>query len=1524
MVFSEEVAAVAADDATARPELFSVIDTVSGGYEYNAAGDITLDSSNTGVQGVTANASGIYVVDNDHDKVFAYNLDGTRNSSGDFSISFVSTSPQDITVTPTKFYILDDTNIFALNLDGTRGSGDKATSDNGENSLGSDDNGLPYTVETGFNSAAVDRYSGTYGDFQFYVNVRGVSGITYHDGILYIVDNNSDRVLVYTAGGTRQTASEFNLTAGNTDPTSITALPNGDLLVADSADDKLYRYSTAKSVQYDVLASGTPANGDCVESGSGVSDNKQYTCRYTTGSGDNGTFKARAGVKTADRAGNPLGSVYTHATGLTVDTAPPAIRTASAVGTTVTITLSEAAYATSAPDSTDFVFTGGGTPTVSNISGLPTTSGSADTSFTLTLSAALTGAATLAYTQNTSDSKRIKDAIGNPMTSVSGISIGGTNAPSAPTLALQSPATSPGTDSTPTIRVTTDSTQQNGTVQLYSDSGCTTAISGSVSVDAATEDVTTNALTANTAYTIHAKHTNANSIGTCSTTSVSYTYDTALPTITSATFSYGSTVIVTMSEDVYAPTAPSASDFKVKSGTSGSETANAVTAIAGLPSAAASADNSFSLTVTNAFSVGDSVKVYYTKGTNAVKDVAGNDLATLAEASAVAATETAVKTVFVSAVSTDDYINSTEDDSALTISGTSIYLTTGTTVTVGVDGSGTDISGKTGTTDASGNWSVSLTSAEVQALDATTPDSDGETLTITATAPSATSGTRSVVYDPTAPTVSSRVYSATAGGAAVENVLEGSDVFVKLTFSEAVNGVAANNATARPAIKSKAQRNNADTITEFQYDVIASGTPASGDCTQTGTGGNDKKIYSCRYTTPSTLTGWNDFKAYATDFTDLAGNAGTAETYAGVTDAVGINQTPAPPTFTFTVSDGSVIQSEQSSSLGYSVNAQLYIAAGCADAQKLAAEGTSIVPSVLRVGGQNGTNYSSHIASAAPFSNGVHTFSFNTISPALPDGLYWRGVTDEWWYKDSNNDDQCLRGTATGASFTKDSTVPTISSAAFSAGSTIVVTMSEDVYAGTAPAASDFKVKSGTSGSETANVVTGITGLPSAKGSADNSLSLTVTTALVSGNSVKVYYTKGTNAVKDKAGNELATLAEGSAVSASEITGTLAISAVSTDDYINNAEDESAVLIAGTSSGLTTGTSVSIAVDDADAGSAANHSFTATTGSDGSWTTATTDLTSARLKAFAAGDITITASATGAVDTTRTVVYDPTAPTFTSAAETFTGAETVGSTKYLNTGDTVSVALTFAEPLAGIQPEVQFKDGSTNLGGTRTATNLVSYDSGVTATGSANGGAQVGMVFAGLSGIDGITRENLDAQNTNGYAYKTTKAFSSLRVRIDGSLPSGRVFKARTADSKPAYTALNTHGTAMFSDTSDGTASGDYTFANVPSGQYFWFYLDTTATMTNYRVRVDASDSSGSVYTAVYTIAGTETVASGSLKYDVTNESSLKDIAGNTMTTTIAEATIANARRLKRPRRRLRAAQPATTALMRAARSAML
>ena len=321
MTFSEEVAETASDTATARPELYSVVELGTAHTYAGSASDITLDSTNVSATGVTANSTGIYVVNDGSgatDKVFAYNLDGTRKSGSDFALTGTYTSKTGITFTGNKFYLLDSTVVDVYSAAGTRDTSATFGSNNSlDSGLTTDGTKLYYAISdyiattsfTGGGSTTMSLADGN--DNQI--------GIAHHNGYLYVVDSADDKVYVYTTSGTHQSAMDFNLTTDNANPTGITALANGDLLVTDSNDNKLYRYRKETATQYDIIASGSVSDGDCVESGDGASDDKQYTCRYTVKSGDRGTFKARAGTQTTDKAGNPLASTYTHTTGLTLN-----------------------------------------------------------------------------------------------------------------------------------------------------------------------------------------------------------------------------------------------------------------------------------------------------------------------------------------------------------------------------------------------------------------------------------------------------------------------------------------------------------------------------------------------------------------------------------------------------------------------------------------------------------------------------------------------------------------------------------------------------------------------------------------------------------------------------------------------------------------------------------------------------------------------------------------------------------------------------------------------------------------------------------------------------------------------------------------------------------------------------------------------------------------------------------------------------------------------------------------------------
>ena len=229
--------------------------------------------------------------------------------------------------------------------------------------------------------------------------------------------------------------------------------------------------------------------------------------------------------------------------------------------------------------------------------------------------------------------------------------------------------------------------------------------------------------------------TDNSTFDTASPTAATWTKDTAVPTISAATY-HSSAITVTMSENVAVSGTKTGTDFTITGGGAPTVSSYAIS------------NSTVTLTLDAAIADGSTVTLAYAKNStaaNRITDTAGNELA------AVSSQSVTGKSVSISAVSTDDYINDAEDENSVAISGSSINVGSGVTITVAVDGSGTDVN-KTGTTDSDGDWSVTLTSDEVKALDTATPPADGDVITITASAAGGGSnGTRTVIYDTTTP-----------------------------------------------------------------------------------------------------------------------------------------------------------------------------------------------------------------------------------------------------------------------------------------------------------------------------------------------------------------------------------------------------------------------------------------------------------------------------------------------------------------------------------------------------------------------------------------------------------------------------------------------------------------------------------------------------------------------------------------------------------------------------------------------------
>ena len=612
-------------------------------------------------------------------------------------------------------------------------------------------------------------------------------------------------------------------------------------------------------------------------------------------------------------------------------------------------------------------------------------------------------------------------------------------------------------------------------------------------------------------YTIYAKHTNSNTQNTCSTTFVSYTYDGTVPTISSASFAAGSIITLTMSENVYAATAPTASDFKVKSGDSGSETANVVTTITGLQTAKASADNSFTLTVTTALVSGNSVKVYYTKGTNAVTDTASNALATIAESSAITATEPDPEpTVSFDPPDGANLLNDS-DDIEITFSD-SVYA----------DSSGTDFTDDT--IDALFTLKQDHPDGSAVAFDATI---SGNTVTINPT------------NDP-------------ASGAKM--VLSLSDGWYHGSGVTKLQGSAQTILVGHDISGSNAY----DYVFSADAGLLADGLPTPSSNLHIATTG-----------------GWfSDDCSYGSG--NGYSNTSTDTNYIG--SIITLKQNNAAGTdisFTASISDNVYNES----------NGQNYITINPTSALS----GTvylAIAPHRTMSGDNSYTCYSS-----TDKINKSVTFAVDQTAPTVSSVNYYKDEAGTNTLTTVGGVDE-VYSVVTFSDRMREVVSDTVGlpRIAYKIGST-GTEVEYDIVASTATLASGDCKETGT-GSNDKKVYT---------------CRLDTTNSTPTGD-FKTY----TKTYKDTAGNA------GTAQTYASLTGkvtitnkTISISAVSTDDFINATEDDSAVTISGTSANLSTNTSITLTVDDDDADTTADVTKTGTTNSSGNWSVSlsTTDVT---------------------------------------------------------------------------------------------------------------------------------------------------------------------------------------------------------------------------------------------------------------------------------------------------------------------------
>ena len=177
---------------------------------------------------------------------------------------------------------------------------------------------------------------------------------------------------------------------------------------------------------------------------------------------------------------------------------------------------------------------------------------------------------------------------------------------------------------------------------------------------------------------------------------------------------------------------------------------------------------------------------------------------------------------------------------------------------------------------------------------------------------------------------------------------------------------------------------------------------------------------------------------------------------------------------------------------------------------------------------------------------------------------------------------------------------------------------------------------------------------------------------------------------------------------------------------------------------------------------------------------------------------------------------------------------------------------------------------------------VVYYDSGSQVSSDA-GSTTDPFDFGPVTTVDGIEREALGS----GYVYKTTESFHHLYIATKGTFSTAGNYHARYASSAPTTTNMTTHGTEVWNRTvavANHTVSGAILPTDLPVGTYFWFYPSVAMSVSSRDLEVKGINTLAVYpYNAVYTVASGDAVAVGDLQYDITNEASVTDAAGNAL-----------------------------------------
>ncbi|WP_036153760.1 Ig-like domain-containing protein [Maribacter forsetii] len=589
-------------------------------------------------------------------------------------------------------------------------------------------------------------------------------------------------------------------------------------------------------------------------------------------------------------------------------------------------------------------------------------------------------------------------------------------------------------------------------------------------------------------------------------------------------------------------------------------------------------------------------------GSVTTTDTAGNSASAID--TQVYSVDTAAPTIAVNVVAGDDIINATEDDSPVTISGTTTNVEDGQVVTV-------TLNGETYTATVSGNtWTLDVPIVDIQALDPT------ETITADVSdlgGNPATQATRDIQYDATLPVSVLEIDDITA-----DNILNAAEAGADVAVTGTVSGDFNDGDTVTLTVDGTDYTGTVDALGAYSIDVPGSklaadtDTTVDGSVTTTDTAGNsasatDAQLYSVDTTLPVPVLEIDDITAdnilnaaeagadvavtgtVSGDFND--GDTVTLTVdgtdYTGTVDALGAYSIDIPGSKLAadadTTVDGSVTTTDTAGNSASAIDTQVYsldttlpvpvleIDDITSDNILNAAEAGADVAVTGTVSGDfndgdtvtltvDGTDYTGTVDAAGDYSIDIPGSKLAADADTTVDGSVTTtdtagnsaSATDTQLYSvdttlpvpvleiDDITSDNILNAAEAGADVAVTGTV----SGDFNDGDTVTLTVDGTDYTGTIDAAGDYSID-----------------VPGSKLAADTDTTV-----------------DGSVTTTDTAGNS-ASATDTQLYSVDTAAPTIAVNVVAGDDIINATEDDSPVTISGTTTNVEDGQTVTVTLN---------------------------------------------------------------------------------------------------------------------------------------------------------------------------------------------------------------------------------------------------------------------------------------------------------------------------------------------------------